>query len=199
MKKESFEELIKNGSQECKISEDFLKLVKKAFEGVIYDGTYITFWGSVFSNFFKTRFYLDGRYWTTTEKYFMYQKAITFNDTETAEKILKLDNPRDVKQLGREVKNFSEEKWDKVKEEIMYKAVKAKFEQDGLCNYCIKEYPNAIFVEGSPYDKIWGVGIKFDDYRIFNKINWKGKNLLGKILTRVRDEIFEEDLKIFDE
>lgn len=195
MKKENFEELIKNCPQECKISEDFVKDVNKAFEGTVYDGTYLTFWGSVFSNFFNTRFYLDGRYWTTTEKYFMYQKAITFNDNETAEKILKLDNPKDIKQLGREVKNFSEEKWDKVREEIMYKAVKAKFEQDRLCNYCIKEYPDAIFVEGSPYDKIWGVGIQFDDYRIFNKNNWKGKNLLGKILTKVRDEIFEEDLK----
>jgi hypothetical protein len=165
--------------------------MKKALEGSIEYDDYVAFWGSCFSNFFPTRFYLDGRYWTTSEKYFMYTKAITFGDEEIAEKILKTDNPKECKNLGRQVKNFNSEEWDKIKEEIMYKAVKAKFEQDGLCNSCILNYLNKDFVEGSPYDKIWGVGIKYDDKRILNKKNWQGQNLLGKILTRVKDELVQ--------
>ena len=42
-------------------------------------------------------------------------------------------------------------------------------------------------VEGSPFDKIWGVGIADNDDRILNEANWRGKNLLGKALEEVRD------------
>lgn len=194
MTEENFKKLLENGSQEVTIPPEFLNEVNKALNGSISNDEYVAFWGSCFSNFFPTRFYLDGRYWTTSEKYFMYTKAITFGDKEVAEKILKTDNPKECKNLGRQVKNFNSEEWDSVKEEIMYKAVKAKFEQDGLCNYCIMKFIHQKFIEGSPYDKIWGVGIKYNDKRIFNEKNWKGENLLGKILTKVRDDIFEEML-----
>lgn len=194
MNPENFEKLLKDGSQEITISPEFLNEIKKALNGSVSNDEFVAFWGSCFSNFFPTRFYLDGRYWTTSEKYFMYTKAITFDDKEVAEKILKTDNPKECKNLGRQVKNFNSEEWDSVKEEIMYKAVKAKFEQDGLCNYCIMKFIHQKFVEGSPYDKIWGVGIKYDNDEIFNEKNWKGENLLGKILTKVRDDIFEEML-----
>ena len=46
---------------------------------------------------------------------------------------------------------------------------------------------NTILVEASPYDKIWGVGLGVDDPLILDNKNWKGENLLGFILTNVRD------------
>ena len=49
----------------------------------------------------------------TAEHYMMYQKAMFFNDNETAAKILTTKSPRAVKTLGRAVKNFSEAEWDK--------------------------------------------------------------------------------------
>lgn len=191
MTEENFKKLLENGSQEVTVPPEFLNEVNKALNGSVSNDEFVAFWGSCFSNFFSTHFYLDKRYWTTSEKYFMYMKAITFGDEEIAEKILKTDNPKECKNLGRQVKNFNSEEWDKIKEEVMYKAVKAKFEQDGLCNFCILKYLYQEFVEGSPYDKIWGCGIVYNDERIFNKDNWKGENLLGKILTRVRNELFQ--------
>ena len=189
MTEENFKKLLEEGSKEKTISPEFLVEVKKALNGSVSNDNYVAFWGSCFSNFFPCHFTLDKKVWTSSEKYFMYMKAITFNDNEIAEKIYELDDPRQIKALGRKVKNYSEEVWDKVREEIMYKAVKAKFEQDGLCNYCILNYLSQEFIEGSPYDKIWGVGIAYNDEKIFNKDNWLGTNLLGKILTKVRDEI----------
>ena len=44
-------------------------------------------------------------------------------------------------------------------------------------------------VESSPVDTIWGIGISSDDPRRFNKSEWNGQNLLGKILTQLREDI----------
>jgi hypothetical protein len=37
-----------------------------------------------------------------------------------------------------------------------------------------------MFVEGSPSDRIWGVGLRFNDKRLDNEREWKGTNRLGK-------------------
>ena len=46
-----------------------------------------------------------------TEQYMMYHKAILFQDTETAEKVMAATTPPEHKALGRQVENFDREKW----------------------------------------------------------------------------------------
>ena len=41
----------------------------------------------------------------------------------------------------------------------------------------------------SPKDRIWGIGFTEDDPRAWNKKSWMGQNLLGEVLTRVRDRL----------
>ena len=38
-------------------------------------------------------------------------------------------------------------------------------------------------VEASPYDKIWGIGLKKEDAIKISEDKWPGENLLGKVLT----------------
>lgn len=55
-------------------------------------------------------------------------------------------------------------------------------------------YPKAL-VEANPLDNIWGIGLARDDRRAWNKLSWRGQNLLGEILTKVRDKLMEPFLK----
>ncbi|XP_052711593.1 uncharacterized protein LOC128185925 isoform X1 [Crassostrea angulata] len=147
---------------------------------------------SVFSQWYPSKFVVDGVEYSCAEQYMMQQKAILMDDMETADIIMALDAPIEMKQYGRYVKNFSQTLWDQHCTRIVEKGNIAKFSQnDDLKMTLFSTYPKTL-VEASPYDKVWGIGLRQNDRRAWNKSTWLGKNLLGEILTRVRDKLREE-------
>ena len=52
----------------------------------------ILFNNGYLSNWYHSPFTINGICYDSIEQYMMYQKALTFNDVETAEKILKTKN-----------------------------------------------------------------------------------------------------------
>lgn len=71
---------------------------------------YVLFWGSIFSNFANTPYTShDGISFSCTEQEFMYRKAMLFEDEEVADKILKSSDPKQIKKLGRLVKNYNDQ------------------------------------------------------------------------------------------
>jgi len=154
--------------------------------------THIYFWGSFLSNWIPSdlRIIYNSKLFTNSEQLFMYLKAEYFNDWETAQEIVNLGQiPKIAKNLGRKIKGYNEEEWAKVREEKMYGACMLKFGLNSkLRKQLIDTYPK-ILVEGTPMDPVWGVMIKWDDDRILDEKNWKGQNLLGKVLMRVRGDL----------
>jgi ribA/ribD-fused uncharacterized protein len=118
----------------------------------------------------------------------MARKAGYFGDDETYNKILSTNTPEEAKKLGRQVKGFVDEEWAIVRENIMYEIVYEKFAQNkNLRDFLLsEEFKNKIFVEGSPFDGVWGVKIDYRDDIIDDESNWNGTNLLGKVLEKVR-------------
>lgn len=155
---------------------------------IIYD-KHVAFWGSEFSNFYQCKFTFDGVEWKSSEQCFMAQKAKFFNDEETYNLILKAETPEEAKKLGRLVKNYDDEKWAEVREEKMYNAVLQKFLQNNDLQILItrKDLMGKTFVEGSPFDGVWGVKMDYRNDKIDDESNWNGTNLLGKVLCRVRN------------
>ena len=156
----------------------------------IYD-KHVAFWGSAFSNFYPCSFTEGGKVWKNSEQCFMAKKAEYFKDMEILEEILKAETPEKAKKLGRKVKNFDAEKWSKVCFDKMYDAVYAKFSQNNDLKELLlsSDFEGKSFVEGSPFDAIWGVKMDWRNPDIDNEENWRGQNLLGKVLNKVREDL----------
>lgn len=165
-------------------------------EDMSYGEVTIPFWKAgrsidpgIFCQWFICKFHDDEHTYVCTEQYMMYQKAKLFNDTVTSEKILREKNPAKMKALGREIKNFSDAVWNKNKFSIVYTGNFLKFSQNPELKKYLKSTGNAILVETSPYDTVWGIGMSADNDNINIPESWKGQNLLGFALMQVRDDI----------
>ncbi len=123
------------------------------------------------------------------EKYMMYNKALLFDDKDIANEILNNNQPKAIKELGRKVKNFNDELWDKMKYKIVFTGNYYKFSQNTDLRNFLLSTKNKVLVEASPYDKVWGIKMKYNDENIENPFCWKGENLLGFALMEARDEI----------
>ncbi len=145
-----------------------------------------------FSNWYKVNFNYKGINFTSSEQAMMYFKATTFNDMETAQKILETNDPAKHKELGRSVKNFNPEVWDSVATEVVYGACYAKFTQNPDILGELIATEGTELVEAAHYDKIWGIGMRETDEGVEDAKNWKGENRLGKILTSIREKVILE-------
>ena len=141
------------------------------------------------SQWYESDFTINNIKFNTCEKYMMYQKAVLFNDIENMNNILLLNDPSKIKKMGRKVKNFNQEKWDSVKKEIIYKGNLYKFSQNKNLLKKLLDTGDMILAETSPYDKIYGIGLKPNDLKIQYISQWKGENLLGEALMRVRENL----------
>jgi ribA/ribD-fused uncharacterized protein len=156
---------------------------------------YLFFWKQTekpygcFSNWYISHFTLDGIKFNCVEQYMMWKKAKLFNDDAKANEILSVLNPWEHKAKGREVKNFDVNTWDKICKKVVYDACKAKFEQNPDLLDILLDTDGKILVEASPTDIIWGIGLSADDKRALIKDTWRGKNYLGEVLTKLRDDL----------
>lgn len=124
----------------------------------------------------------------TSEHLFMYIKAVHFKDWDTAYKIVNAKTPKEAKDLGRLVANFDEAEWEKVRMNAMFTAIKYRSDYDKpFKDRVLKpEWEKLEFVEASPYDKIWGIGLGEEQYDANYKSRWPGLNLLGQCITELR-------------
>ena len=147
------------------------------------------------SNFAKTSFTWEAfgeiHNFFCTEQAFMWAKAKVFKDEEIAQSILsEKSDPMKVKALGRKVRNYDDKVWDEYRYDYMYEVNFCKYMQDANLRAKLldKQFDGKTFVEASPYDRIWGIGLGMEvpENIIDNEDNWVGKNLLGKAITQVR-------------
>lgn len=156
---------------------------------------YVFFWGDWPSNWFKCKFEAEhkGKTYTfyNSEQYFMFIKAVTFGDEEIAKEIVaKGKDPKIAKALGRKVKNYDDNIWNEMRFNVMVDANMLKFSQNEDLKRLLlnKGFNGKNFVESSPYDQIWGIGVG-ESEALDDQSNWNGLNLLGKVLDEVREKL----------
>jgi ribA/ribD-fused uncharacterized protein len=147
---------------------------------------------SPFSQWYLSDFTVGGIKFNCAEQYMMYMKAKLFEDEQKAIEILQTNIPREQKWLGQTVRNFNQEKWESEREKIVYDGNYAKFTQNLELKEELLKTAGTTLVEASPINIIWGVGLAEDDDRILDRTKWRGLNLLGKILTQLREDLMKE-------
>ena len=150
----------------------------------------VLFLTSEFSQWYPSDFTSkEGVTFNCCEQFMMYSKAMLFGDTETAQKILKAETPREQKELGRGVKNFDKEVWEQHARDIVYEGNYYKFTQNPALWRALSDTGNKRLVEAADYDQVWGIGLRADDPDAQDPAKWKGANWLGDTLTSLRDDL----------
>lgn len=151
---------------------------------------YTFFWnsGSPFSNWHYSRYVYRDITFACTEQGIMYEKALLFDPSgPELLKIIATSDPRELKRLGRCVKNFDEGVWAAKREELVYPHLFAKFSQNHELYRKLMATKNTLLVEASPFDRIWGIGFREEDALTVPISKW-GSNILGKLLTKLRND-----------
>jgi ribA/ribD-fused uncharacterized protein len=120
------------------------------------------------------------------ETYMMYHKAILFSDIEIAEQILLAKDPKQVKALGRQVRDFDDKVWKMERVGIVMEGNRLKFAQNETLRGMLLLTRGRELVEASPMDRVWGIG--FGRRNAEKRRERWGMNLLGKALMMIRDE-----------
>lgn len=151
-------------------------------------GKYIFFFGKadVYSNWHPAPFEYKGVRFNCVEQFMMYSKAMLFGDAEAAQKILSSNAPKTQKALGRAVRGFDAGIWEANRMGIVITGCREKFRQNQTMLDALLASGNRQFVEASPYDRIWGIGLGENNAAAEQPELWKGKNLLGKALDATR-------------
>lgn len=161
---------------------------------------YLHFWGqsqradgtvtaSCFSQWYPSRFEVDGVVYPSAEHFMMAEKARVFDDQRTVEQVLVAPTPNDAKSLGRRIAGYDDARWEAHRFDAVGRGNEAKFSQSRpLRNFLAGTTPR-VLVEGSPVDAIWGIGMAAGDLRAGDPTQWQGLNLLGFALMMVRDRL----------
>lgn len=183
---DGFDELCRRMKEEAEKPEQFT---------LFYDG--------VFSNWYPASFInsdtMDAKAmeFNCVEQYMMYNKALVFGDLETASKIMLASSPRRQKELGREVKGFDKETWDKMSRGLVYAGNYFKFTQNPDLKEKLMATKGTTLVECSKEDKIWGIGFYEHSPECRDRSKWLGTNWLGETLTKLRED-FENNTTLIN-
>ena len=128
-----------------------------------------------FSNFAPYPIKLKGKVWPTSEHYFQAQK---FAGTSHETAIRKARKPALAARKGRDRKQRLRRDWERVKDNVMRDALRAKFTQHADLRALLLGTGDALLVEHTVRDRYWGDGG-----------DGSGKNMLGRILMQIRDEL----------
>lgn len=146
----------------------------------------------ILSQWWSAPFTASGQAYPTAEHYMMAGKARLFGDTETAKNICATDDPTQARELGRQVSGFAEDTWREHRFDLVLTGNLAKFGQHPELGRFLLGTGDAVLVEASPVDRVWGVGLVADDPRVRDPAKWRGQNLLGFVLMEVRALLREQ-------
>lgn len=141
------------------------------------------------SNWYLSEFTVDGIAFSSMEQFMMYKKAVYFEDKIIAKQILEIEDVSKIKELGRLVSDYNDNYWSGIRQIVVYQGLTEKFRQNGDLKKLLLDTGKTVLAECAVRDKIWGIGLSMQDPDRFDRVKWRGQNLLGYTLMMVRDTL----------
>ena len=137
-----------------------------------------------FSNFYNSKMTIDGEEWPTVEHYYQAQKFPHRSDIR--EEIRGCRNTMDTKRLANEKYRslYELDWWKTVCDNVMLKALRAKYSQSPELGALLLSTAGNELAEHTGNDSYWADGG-----------DGTGKNMLGKLLMVVREELQKSTIK----
>lgn len=142
------------------------------------------------SNWYESDMVVDGIRFICMWQYILYQRAVLYGDYELCRLIRFVKGIDELKELNRKIIWYESKEWVDRRYNIVKRGIIAKFSSNDELLRKFLVFPKyGVFVNCNPYDRVWGCGMSILDKDVKDESNWRGLNLLGKILTEVRIEI----------
>lgn len=130
------------------------------------------------SNFAQYPIVVDGKKWATTEHYF---QAMKFVGTPHEGEVRAAPTAKEAANRGRDRSRPLRGDWESVKDDVMRRALRAKFEQHEDIRDRLLATGDAKLIEKTSGDYYWGCGK-----------HGTGRNMLGVLLMELRDQLQKE-------
>jgi len=118
-------------------------------------------------------------------------QALEAKNDDMNKKIMEAKTAKAAKAYVKKLK-FNEEEWDKKKDSIVEKGVRAKFTQHPELRTKLLETDNKPIGFADARDTYWGIGTSMETDKAKSPSKWRGQNKLGKILETLRSILKEE-------
>ena len=120
------------------------------------------------------------------EQFFIAEQARLLGDESSFHLIMEVKDPREHKRLGRKVRRFDHVTWDRERVNVAFAGNYAKISQNPDMRRCLLSTGDRLMAEASPFDPVWGIGLRADNPDASCRSRWPGQNLLGHVLQDVR-------------
>ena len=111
-----------------------------------------------------------------------------FDDDFTKQKIIRSENPYDMKWLGWNIKNFLQQKCKRGAKQVGLTTHRCKFAQNPELKQFLFRTGKKKLVECTT-DQFWGTGVGLNDLNAINPTRWSGDGIMSEILLIVHEEI----------
>lgn len=148
------------------------------------------------SNFVQSDFVYRNQLFTSVEQAYQVYKVKAAGYSRLADDILGIRNPYYIKKLGDGIEQAND--WDEFAEPLMENLMREKFKQNKYFRDKLVYSPQTDYYEITS-DRKWGTGTRLPRNGEVNTAAFKGENLVGHILRKLKEEFRDEDLNLVTE
>ena len=142
------------------------------------------------NNSFPTPFQVENISYINGLQHYEACKAPKFEDYKLWHDIVAgYPTAHEISKASRCVLNFNHDEWSNAAVEHMKVSLQYKFWGNKMAREYLLQTGDMHLIFTSADQPFWGTGLDFPDPMNHDEANWKGHNVLGKLLSNIRDDI----------